>query len=92
MTEKVWYVEGEHPFCPNIRMSVHATKAGADERAAENLRLIIADLKNETSEDLSSLPGPTADNWHDVYTQCLALFDSQDQNFRVHVIELELWP
>lgn len=59
----VWVVNGDHPHVPGLRISVHATQAGADKAAAA----LVDRIRIDTGE--AQLPPATADNWRAVMAE-----------------------
>lgn len=57
--QHVWVVTGDHPRVAGLRVSVHATQAGADKAAAELVEIIRTDIG-------ARLPPATPENWRTV--------------------------
>lgn len=91
MADTVWHVIAIHPFVPGIKTSAHRTKAGADERAAKHLGIILGDLLHDV-DAFATLAHPTPSNWCEVLSEINKLWHLDPAFFDVSVVELELEP
>lgn len=71
----VYVVQGEHPEVPGVLLTVHASLAGANAKAAELTNMIAAYMNPDIEE--TDVHEATADDWAGVIENCQDYFGAQ---------------